>query len=211
MSLRIRLIIAFLLLSVVPLSAVTFLSYLSSVRAFEQAAQREATESAIDVSRRMEMITADLARRMDRLFATGTVASTGSPTPDPQMVRQTVAPLLGETAALVERMEFHPTPDAPATPAVTTDPNSVPIPIPPQRGGGGRRRGFGGPPRVPGAPNPPGVGGPGPPPPGSQVIVMDIPRIVAEATRAASEAGAAAADPKVRAKIDKQIEQQIEK
>lgn len=39
---------------------------------------------------------------------------------------------------------------------------------------------------------------------------MDIPRIVAEARRSASEAGVAAADPKVRAKIDKQIEQQIE-
>jgi serine phosphatase RsbU (regulator of sigma subunit) len=211
MSLRTRLIIAFLLLSVVPLSAVTFLSYLSSVRAFELAAQREATESAIDVSRRMEMITADLARRMDRLFATGTVASTGSPSPDPQMVRQTVAPLLGDTAALVERMEFHPAPDAPAPPAVATDPNSVPIPIPPQRSGGGRRRGSGGPPRAPGAPTPPGIVTPGPPPPGSQVIVMDIPRIVAEATRAASESGIAAADPKVRAQIDKQIGQQIEK
>jgi serine phosphatase RsbU (regulator of sigma subunit) len=211
MSLRTRLIIAFLLLSVVPLSAVTFLSYLSSVRAFEQVAQREATESAIDVSRRMEMITADLARRMDRLFAAGTVSSTGSSSPDPQMVRQGVAPLLGDTAALVERMEFHPAPDAPAPPAVTTDPNSVPIPIPPQRGGGGRRRGLGGPPPVPGAPTPPGIGGAGPPPPGSQVIVMDIPRIVSEATRAASQAGVAAADPKVRAQIDKQIEQRIEK
>ena len=51
---------------------------------------------------------------------------------------------------------------------------------------------------------------PGPPPPGSQVIVMDIPRIVAEATRAASDAGVTAADdPKVRALIDKQIEQQL--
>ncbi len=214
MSLRTRLIIAFLLLSVVPLSAVTFLSYLSSVRAFEQAAQREATDSAIDVSRRMEMITADLARRMDRLFATGTTASTGTSAPDPQMVRQTVTPLLGETAALVDRMEFHPTPDAPAVPAVTTDPNSVPIPIPPQRGGGGRRRGQPGwaPPRTPGAPSPPGIGAQlGPPPPGSQVIVMDIPRIVAEATRAASQAGTAAVDPQAQAKIDKQIEQQIER
>src|SRR3954471_8579801 len=213
MSLRTRLIIAFLLLSVVPLSAVTFLSYLSSVRAFEQAAQREATESAIDVSRRMEMITADLARRMDRLFAAGTSASPGSPAPDPQMVRQTVAPLFGDAAALVERMEFHPSPDAPAAPLVTNDPNSVPIPIPPPRGGGGRRRGQfgGGPPRAPGPPGTAGMGPPpGPPPPGSQVIVMDIPHIVAEATRAASEAGVAAADdPKVRALIDKQIEQQL--
>src|SRR4051812_50219267 len=127
MSLRTRLIIAFLLLSVVPLSAVTFLSYLSSVRAFEQAAQREATESAIDVSRRMEMITADLARRMDRLFATGTTASAGSPPPDPQTVRQTVAPLLGETAALVGRMGVHPTPDPPPPPRGTNEPHKAPV------------------------------------------------------------------------------------
>src|SRR6478752_7282306 len=174
MSLRTRLIIAFVLLSVVPLSAVTFLSYLSSVLAFEQAAQHEATESAIEVSRRMEMITSDLARRMDRLFATGTAGSTGSATPDPQMVRQTVAPVLGDSAVLVDRMEFHPAPDAPPPPApaaVTSDPNSVPIVIPPQRGGpGGHRRGGfgGGPPRAPGTPNPPGIGAPAAPPPGSQ-------------------------------------------
>ena len=38
---------------------------------------------------------------------------------------------------------------------------------------------------------------------------MDIPRIVADATRAASEAGMAAADPKVRAMIDDRIEKQL--
>src|SRR5262245_36741235 len=216
MSLRTRLIIAFLLLSVLPLSAVTLLSYLSSVHAFELAAQREATQSAIDVSRRMEMITADLGRRMDRLFATGTSTSGTASAPDPQMVRQSVAPMLGDTAALVDRMEFHPTPEAPPTPVVTTDPNSVPIPIPPSRRGGpgGRRRGgfdAASGPRPPGPPGPPpGIGGPGgPPPPGSQVIVMDIPRTVADATRAATEAGIAAADPKVRAMIDSQIEKQL--
>jgi serine phosphatase RsbU (regulator of sigma subunit) len=216
MSLRARLIIAFLLLSVLPLSAVTLLSYLSSVHAFELAAQREATQSAMDVSRRMEMITADLGRRMDRLFATGTSTSGTASGPDPQMVRQTVAPMLGDTAALVDRVEFHPTAEAPPTSVVATDPNSVPIPIPPPRRGGpgGRRRGgFGGPdgaPRPPGAPGPPGIGAPAaPPPPGSQVIVMDIPRIVADATRAATEAGIAAADPKVRAMIDQQIEKQL--
>ena len=101
MSLRTRLIIAFLLLSVLPLSAVTLLSYLSSVHAFELAAQREATQSAIDVSRRMEMITADLGRRMDRLFAAGTSTSGTSAAPDPQMVRQSVAPMLGDTAVAV--------------------------------------------------------------------------------------------------------------
>jgi serine phosphatase RsbU (regulator of sigma subunit) len=208
MSLRTRLIIAFLLLSVVPLSAVTLLSYVSSVRAFERAAQREATESATEVSRRMEMITADVGRRMDRLFVAGTSAGSGTPNPDPQMLRQSLAPLLGDTAALVDRVEFHPVPEAPAPPALT-DPNSVPIPIPPssRRGRDGRR--FG-PPRPPRMPFPPGTAGPSaPPPPGSQVIVMDIPKIVEEARRAAAEAGVAAADPKIRAMIDQRIEAQL--
>ena len=60
MSLRTRLIIAFLLLSVVPLSAMTFISYRSSVTTFENAARREASQSAIDIGRRMERITADV-------------------------------------------------------------------------------------------------------------------------------------------------------
>jgi serine phosphatase RsbU (regulator of sigma subunit) len=203
MSLRTRLIIAFLLLSVVPLSAVTLISYLSSVRAFERAAQREAIESATEVSRRMEMITADVGRRMDRMFVAGT-GTAGPSSPDPQTVRQSVAPLLGDTAALVDRVEFHPVPEAPVPPALE-DPNSVPVPIDPtRRGGSGRRRNA--PPRPPRAPGAPDAG---PPPPGSQVIVMDIPKIVAEATKAASEAGVAAADPKIRAMIDQQIERQL--
>lgn len=204
MSLRTRLIIAFLLLSVLPLSAVTFLSYTSSVRAFEQAAQREATESATEVSRRMEMVTADVGRRMDRLF----VAGTGSPdwpfTPDPQAVRERVAPLLGDTAALVDRVEFHPSPDLPPPPdpAVLTD--SVPVPIPPsipRRGGPGRSGGSNG--------RPPGEGRRRPSASGSQVIVMDIPRIVEEATRAAAAQGVAAADPQIGKLVEKRIAQQL--
>jgi len=95
MSLRTRLIIAFLLLSVLPLSAVTFLSYLSSVHAFELAAQRAATQSAIDVSRRMEMITTDLGRRMDRHAATrrlqqlSATAGIRMPRMHPHMLRHT--------------------------------------------------------------------------------------------------------------------------
>ena len=215
MSLRTRLIIAFLLLSVVPLSAVTLFSYLSSVHAFEQAAQREATESATDVSRRMEMITTDVGRRMDRLFVGGAGSSGGPLNPDPQTVRQNAAPMLGDTAALVDRVEFHPTPETPATP-VLTDPDSVPVPIPAWRRGGPGGRRWGSrpdgtrPPRPPGVPRPPGsFGAPDPPPPGSQVIVMDIPRIVEDATRAATAAGVAAADPKIREMIDKRIEQQL--
>jgi serine phosphatase RsbU (regulator of sigma subunit) len=215
MSLRTRLIIAFLLLSVVPLSLVTLFSYVSSVHAFELAAQHEATESATDVSRRMEMITADVGRRMDRLFGAGAGAVGGTTNPDPQVVRQSVAPMLGDTASLVDRVEFHPVPEVPA-PTVLADSDSVPIPIPPARHGGpdGRRFGrpdgsgargsFGRGPTERGS-----FGPPAPPPPGSQVIVMDIPKIVEEATRAATEAGVAAADPKFRAMIDQKIEQEL--
>src|SRR5512132_3221521 len=122
MSLRNRLIIAFLLLSVVPLTAVTLLSYRSSVNAFERAAQREATESAADVSRRMETVTADVGRRMDRLFVAGTSAPRRFH-PDPELVRDSVAPLMGDAAALVDRVEFQPAADLPSpppTPAVAT-------------------------------------------------------------------------------------------
>ncbi len=212
MSLRTRLIIAFLLLSVVPLSAVTLLSYVSSVNAFERAAQREATESATEVSRRMEMITADVGRRMDRLFLAGTGTAGGPANPDPQMVRQSVAPLLGDAAALVDRVEFIPVPNPPAVPETLEDTNSVPIPIPPSRRSrpDGRRFGRS---RPPGAPRPPGdlapPPAPGAPAPGAQVIVMDIPKIVEEATRAATQAGVTAADPKIGAMIDKQIERQL--
>jgi len=229
MSLRTRLIIAFLLLSVLPLSAVTLFSYLSSVHAFEAVAQREATDSATDVSRRMEMITADVGRRMDRLFVAGTGSADRPFQPDPQTVRDSVAPLLGDTAALVDRVEFHPAPDVPQPPAVTDD-RSVPVPIAPRRGGFRGRR-MGPPPPAPGAPQPPfdNARGPGaqgrpfddapgmsgrrsdrpfPPPPGSQVIVMDIPKIVEEATRAALEAGAAS-DKKIQAIVEGQIARQM--
>src|SRR4029079_18802244 len=78
------------------------------------------------------------------------------------------------------------------------------------RGFGPDGRRFGRPRRPPGSA--PG-GGPGefgpPPPPGSQVIVMDIPKIVEDATRAATAAGVTAADPKIRAMIDQRTAQQL--
>ena len=82
MSLRTRLIIAFLLMSVVPLTAVTVFWYASAVRAFERAAERDATDTAADIGRRMELITADVGRRVDRLFVDSDepfLAPTGRP------------------------------------------------------------------------------------------------------------------------------------
>ncbi|MBA2302016.1 MAG: hypothetical protein H0W08_05230, partial [Acidobacteria bacterium] len=115
MSLRARLIIAFLFLSVLPLTAVTLLSYASSVNAFERAAEREATDSAADVSRRMDIITADVGERVDRIFV-------NAAHPDESGVRENLAPALGDTASFIDRVEFHP--EAPALPPVPPAPSA---------------------------------------------------------------------------------------
>lgn len=184
MSLRTRLIIAFLLLSVVPLSAVTYFTYRSWVATFELAAQREAAQSAADIGRRMERITTDLGRRMDRIFvaAPGTDGQAGVPGD----VRQLIAPALGETAALVERLEFRPMPAPPPPPPPGQQgpaggagprafgPDGAPPPPTPTGGRRGRGRGRGG--------APPGGAGTGPAP---QIVVVDVQEALEEARRLA--------------------------
>jgi serine phosphatase RsbU (regulator of sigma subunit) len=178
MSLRTRLIIAFLLLSVVPLSAITFINYRSSIATFEAAARREASQSAGDIGRRMERLTADVGRRMDRMFVSGPAAASAGPRPSTG-VRERVAPMLGETAPLVERVEFHPTvpaagPPAPPQPqAPWVGPDGRPR-FPPAAGvGRGRGRGRG-----------PWTNGPPAPPTPPDVIVVDVQEALEEAKRA---------------------------
>jgi serine phosphatase RsbU (regulator of sigma subunit) len=164
MSLRTRLIIAFLLLSVVPLTAVTLLSYRSSVTAFERAAERDAADTAADVTRRMDIITADVGRRVDRIFTAAGHAGE-------EAMMQQVAPALGETAALVDRVEFIPAGGPAAPEAQAGAPRESEIPAPP---------------RAPAAtagvaPVPPSP----PAPPVPKVIVMDVASIVRQAQRTA--------------------------
>jgi len=195
MSLRTRLIIAFLVLSVVPLSAVTSIWYVSSVRTFERAAEREANDTARDIGRRMEMVTANLGRRMDRLFDEA-VGSGGRGTVNGGTVEQKIAPMLGDSAALLERLEFHPSADANFGPNPDPNPEVDANPNGPRWARGRRgRRGFGAPP-IPGEPGafrrPPGPPGPPGPPPPPGVIVVDVQKAMAEAQRAAARAGTAA-------------------
>jgi len=179
MSLRTRLIFAFLVLSIVPLSAVTLIWYISSVRTFERAAEREATETAADIGRRMEMVTASVGRRMDRLFdeAVGygyRDEGKGHGT-DGRTMEARLEPMLGDTAALVDRFEFEPT----AGPAARPDagPDGLPAAPPP--------------PAPPGAPPRPGPPAPAPPP---TIIVVDVPKIVAEARRVGRLAASSGTD-----------------
>jgi serine phosphatase RsbU (regulator of sigma subunit) len=186
MSLRTRLVIAFVILSVVPLSAVTLFSYLSSVHAFERAAQRETAQSAADIARRMEMMTTDLGRRMDRLFEVAGTSDSGDP--DPDVVRARIAPMLGDAAGLIDRVEFHPEDgheDDRIPPRPTPDGGHTP-PVRTERPG-----------------SPPGPNSPPPPaPPRTGVIVVDVPKIVEEARRQAKLQSKASGGPDVSSLID---------
>src|SRR4029453_17070097 len=68
MSLRLRLIVAFFLLSVVPLAAVPLFPYASSARAMREAAGREAELLAGELTQRMQVVTAQLSERVERLM-----------------------------------------------------------------------------------------------------------------------------------------------
>ena len=193
-SVRTRLIIALLALSVLPLTAVTLLSYRSSVRAFERAAQREATEDAADVTRRMEIVTADLGERMDRMFAAASDPDPDPhPDPDPAKIRAAMMPILGETAALIDRVEFEAEPDDVAAVASTPAVPAVP--------------GIAGVAGV--APPPPPAGPPLPPRPAAapqppKVIVVDMPKLMAEVTREA-RAGMSQVDPNLAKLIEQSM------
>ena len=195
MALRSRLIIAFLLLSVVPLSAVTFVTYRSWVSTFENAARREADQSAIDIGRRMERITSDVGRRMDRMLVEAR-GSSGT-APESAAMRQRVAPMLGDAAALVERVEFQPMPPRPEGPPPPPDAPVPPDgpPRPPWIGPDGQPR-F--PP--PGARSGRGRGSPpwrprnAAPPTPPEVIVVDVEQAIEDARRVATEAAAASPD-----------------
>jgi len=184
MSLRTRLIIAFLLLSVVPLTAVTLVSYKSSVDAVEAAAQREATERASDVSGRMNAITADLGRKMDRIFVASGSSEEGAPL-DPQKLRATLAPMLGDTAALVERVEFRPMAGSGSHPA---------HPVPPAPSAPGA-------PAVAGTPPVPAA----PPVPPAQATVIDVRKLVEDARKQA-RAELPNVDPALAPLIERSIE-----
>jgi serine phosphatase RsbU (regulator of sigma subunit) len=67
MSLRTRLIVAFLVLSVVPLAAVTYFSYTSQVRALQDLATREADTLSTDMTQRMQLVTTELSTRVEQL------------------------------------------------------------------------------------------------------------------------------------------------
>jgi serine phosphatase RsbU (regulator of sigma subunit) len=80
MNLRLRLIVAFFLLSVVPLGAVTLYTYASHASAIREAAGREAQTLAGDLSERMTLVTAQLSQRFEQLME---IPAPATPQPSP--------------------------------------------------------------------------------------------------------------------------------
>jgi serine phosphatase RsbU (regulator of sigma subunit) len=64
-SLRLRLVLAFLVLSIAPLGAMTWYSYSSSARALEEAAERETSLLARELSRRTGLVMAEINDHLD--------------------------------------------------------------------------------------------------------------------------------------------------
>jgi serine phosphatase RsbU (regulator of sigma subunit) len=121
MSLRLRLIIAFFLLSVVPLGAVTFYSYRTNADALREAAGREAEMLAGDLTDRMQLVMAQLGQQFQRLMempanapadsAGGMESAADSASAPPALVApvpteaEQMAAILGETAVLLNNID----------------------------------------------------------------------------------------------------------
>src|SRR3954466_676570 len=101
MSLRVRLIVAFFLLSVVPLAAVTFYTYASNSRALHVAAQHEAEMLTGELTQRMQVVTTQISDRVEHLGDMPMVGAraTGASGTAKSSQRQTVAARTGPPAA----------------------------------------------------------------------------------------------------------------
>jgi len=99
MSLRLRLIVAFFLMSVVPLGAVTVYTYVSNASAMREAAGREAETLAGELTERMTLVTAQLGQRIEQLMDLPDVQHVTAATPAPDQVAANVA--IPDTQAIV--------------------------------------------------------------------------------------------------------------
>jgi hypothetical protein len=87
MSLRLRLIVVFFLLSVVPVGAVTYYMYANNAQAIRDAAGVEAEALAQELSQRMRAVTTQLSQRVETL-----VELPPAPEPPPATVARTARP-----------------------------------------------------------------------------------------------------------------------
>jgi serine phosphatase RsbU (regulator of sigma subunit) len=100
MSLRLRLIAVFFLMSVVPLGGLTFYTFMGNLAAARGAAEGEAQLLASELSQRMETVTDQLSQRMSQLIESAPAIADGSATDG-----QTTTDALSELSMLVNKIE----------------------------------------------------------------------------------------------------------
>jgi len=110
MSLRTRLVVAFLVVSVVPLAAVTYFSYTSQVRALQDLATREADALSTEMTQRMQLVTTELSTRVEQLAEMqepAVVRVVQRTEPDPQVtdVPEPPAPVVAQAPQTVQASE----------------------------------------------------------------------------------------------------------
>src|SRR6187401_1298754 len=120
MSLRVRLIVAFFLLSVVPLAAVTIYSYANNERAIQIAAQHEAELLTASLTQRMQVVTTQVSDRVERLMDMPVATTRATATSG----RTNERPATTATVAAV-RPKAPPAPAAPAPVAPAAPPVGV--------------------------------------------------------------------------------------
>jgi hypothetical protein len=128
MRLRTQLIVAFLLLAVVPLAAVTLMVYDSSTRAYRQAVEEEAVALTQEMTGRMESMRADMNQRISQLgsFPFGQLMALRDQNKSPEQSRALMGQLMsqmGDSAPFIDSFEFVPA-GLPPVP-------SRPVPLPP--------------------------------------------------------------------------------
>src|SRR5688572_25846543 len=120
MSLRVRLIVAFFLLSVVPLAAVTLYTYTSNVRALHLATQHETQLLTNELTQRMQVVTVQISERVQDLMdmPMGGATATGTSGPGRAPETRTVARTANPAA-----------PVPPSPPASATAPPPAPMTV----------------------------------------------------------------------------------
>ncbi len=126
MTLRGRLIVAFLVLAVVPLTGIVAVSYVTSRAAFERAVESESRRQAERLRGRMAAIRADLDLRLGSVDVPTAEPAEAAPSGD--QVVDALAARMCETTPLVEAVEFVPAPAVPTADGVR--PKGAPEPPP---------------------------------------------------------------------------------
>jgi serine phosphatase RsbU (regulator of sigma subunit) len=110
MKVRTQLVVAFLLLSVVPLAALVLYSYASSQQAFRQAVESESKVLAEEMGERLASVRQDLGRRLANLsmLPVRVFVSSEEDEADPSQVYTELMAQMGDMSKLVESFEFTP-------------------------------------------------------------------------------------------------------